>query len=232
MRESGPDPQTILYAHDVARLNAVRHLYERLVPTSLDSAGTLPEPQVREASVLFADIRGFTGVAEKFQSEPAQLLAILNEYIEVIVEAILKCGGAVEKFLGDGVFATFGAWKEDREHATRALAAAIAVIGAVGALNRRRTRDLGFLWEVGVGLCSGWVVVGVLGPPDRFELAVVGDPVNVASRLVQEARPNQVLVATSTYQRVAANVAAELVGERAVRGRVGRLAVHRIDLGR
>lgn len=227
-----PDPQALLYAHDIARLNAVRHLYERLVPTSLGSGGTLPEPQVREASVMFADIRGFTGVAEKYQQEPAKLLAILNEYLVVMVRAILRSGGIVEKFLGDAVLATFGAWEYDPDHASRALAASIGVIGAANGLNRARAGELGVSWEVGVGLCSGWVAVGPLGPPDRFELAVLGDPVNIASRLVNQAGGSEMLVANSTYQRVAANVAAELIGERAVKGRVGRLGVYRINLGR
>lgn len=244
------DPQALLYAQDVARLNRLRKTYERLVPEGLDPFAPVPEPRICEATILFADLRGFTGVAEQLEGDPARILALLNQHFDAAVTAILRCGGIVEKFLGDGVFATFGARGEDADHAAHALAASIAVVNASIRLNRMRARTGDFptqggvalgpapreagdlTLQAGVGLCSGRVVVGALGPPDRFEIAVLGDAVNVASRLACQAKPSEVLVAHSTYLAVAATVAADFFGDRPVRGRVGSIAVHRINLAR
>ena len=87
----------------------------------------------------------------------------MNEHFRVVVRAVVRCGGTVEKFLGDGLLATFGAWADQADHPTRALAAAIAIIGANEALNRRRSAEWGFRLEVGVALCSGRIVVGTMG---------------------------------------------------------------------
>lgn len=227
----GPDTsiQALLYARDIARSNALRRAYERLVPIALDPlAPSLPEAAVRDATLLFTDIRGFTGIAERLGSDPAGLLQVLNEHLGVVVRAVARCGGAVEKFLGDGVFASFGAWEADAEPPSRALAAGMAVVGANEALNRRRAADWGFRLEVGVALSSGRVVVGRVGPPERCELGVIGDPVNVAARLVQEAGPSEVLLSESAYRAVARHVRGELVGPRPIRGRVGSLSVYRL----
>lgn len=244
------DPQALLYAQDVARLNRLRKTYERLVPERLDPYAPVPEPRVCEATILFADLRGFTGVAEQLEGDPTQILALLNEHFDAVVTAILQCGGTVEKFLGDGVFATFGARNEDADHAAHGLAASIAVVNASMRLNRTHARTGAFptqggvalgpapreaddlTLQAGVGLCTGRVVLGALGPPDRFEIAVLGDAVNVASRLACQAKPSEVLVADSTYAAVAANVAADFSGDRPVRGRVGSIPVHRVNLAR
>ena len=229
----GPDPQEraqeLLYARDIARINALRRTYERLLPVSLDPTDpSLPAATLREATLLFTDARGFTAIAERLERDPARLLAILNEHFDVAVRAIARCAGTVEKFLGDGLFATFGAWQDQPDHAARALAAAMAVVGANEALNRRRARDWGFRLEVGVGVCTGRVVVGSVGPPQRCELGVLGDPVNVAARLVAQSGPGEVLLCASTYAAVASSVAAELLGDRAIRGRMGQLRLYRV----
>jgi adenylate cyclase len=223
-------PQALRYAEDIARMNALRRAYERLLPVPLDPlAPSLPEATVREATILFTDLRGFTGIAERLESDPNGLLAVLNEHFGVVVRAIVRCGGVVEKFLGDGVFATFGAWHDDAEHTSRALAAAIGVVGANEALNRRRAAEWGFRLNVGAALSTGKVMVGPVGPRDRCELGVIGDAVNVAARLVQDARPGEVLLSAAAHRRVARQVVTELVGTRPIRGRVGTLRVYRLQ---
>lgn len=227
------DQQALLYARDVARMQALRRAYERLLPIGLDPVtAVLPPAIVREASLLFTDLRSFTGFAQRLEREPDRLLAILNEHFDVVVRAVVRCGATVEKFLGDGLFATFGAWADEPEHPTRALAAAIAVVGANEALNRRRAAAWGFRLEVGVAVSTGRVVVGQVGPPERCELGVLGDPVNVAARLVGRAGPSEVLIAPSTYRAVAGRVSADLLGNEVVRGRVGRMKVYRLPLAR
>lgn len=227
--DEGGVTQALLYARDMARLNALRHAYERLLPVTLDpSAPALPQATVRQASLLFTDVRGFTAIAERLRGDPERLLSILNEHFEVTVKAVERCGGVVEKFLGDGLFASFGAWRDETDHPARALAAAIGLVGANEALNRRRSEAWGFRLEVGVGLCTGRVVVGPIGPRVRCELGILGDPVNVAARLVEQSAPGEVLICPSTHRAVAGRVADDLLGSQVIRGRAGRLHVYRL----
>lgn len=221
--------QALLYAKDLARLNALRQAYERLLPVSLDpSAPKLPPATVRQASLLFTDVRGFTAIAERLRRDPERLLSILNEHFAVTVRAVERCGGVVEKFLGDGLFASFGAWRDELDHPARSLAAAIGLVGANEALNRRRSAGWGFRLDVGVGLCTGRVVVGPIGPAERCELGILGDPVNVAARIVAQSAPGEVLLCPSTYRAIAGRVAADLLGNQLVRGRAGRLHLYRL----
>jgi class 3 adenylate cyclase len=220
------DSQLALFARDLATLNALRRKYERLVPTPLDAEST--EPTVREATALFTDLRGFTHLAEAFASDPAALLAVVNEHLAVAVRAVTYCAGVVEKFVGDGLLATFGARADQPDHRERALAAALGVVGANEALNRRRSQAWGFRLDVGVGTATGPIVVGRIGSADRAELGVLGDPVNVAARLVARAAPGEVLLSDTVYAGLAATVCADLLGRSAVRGRDGELSIYRV----
>lgn len=227
----GADAQAIIYARELAQLQRLRNVYEHLLPEPLNPAAPQPHaPVVREAAALFTDLRGFTGLAERFGDDPRGLLDVINAHLGVVVGAIRRCGGVVEKFIGDGVMATFGARADMLDHAERSLAAAMAVVGANEALNRRHAAAWGFRLEVGVGVAAGKVVVGMVGPPERAELGVLGDPLNVAARLVARAGAGEVLLASSAYRGAAASVRAELVGVSPVRGRVGAVEVHRLDL--
>ncbi|HEY3060368.1 MAG TPA: adenylate/guanylate cyclase domain-containing protein, partial [Chloroflexota bacterium] len=140
--QSDGNAQALLFARDLAKLNTLRRAYERLVPAPVDREE--PTATVREATALFTDLRGFTHLAERFAEDPAALLAVVNEHLAVAVRAVTRCGGVVEKFVGDGLLATFGARAEQPDHRERALAAALGVVGANEALNRRRSSAWGF----------------------------------------------------------------------------------------
>ena len=224
--DNARDQQTLLFARDLARLNTLRRAYERLVPTPMDMVEA--PAAVREATALFTDLRHFTHLAENFENDPAALLNVVNEHLTVVVRAVVRCDGVIEKFVGDGLLATFGARADQPDHHERALAAAIGVIGANEALNRRHSAAWGFRLDVGVGAAAGRVVVGRIGSAERAELGVLGDPVNVAARLVSQAKAGEVLLAGSVYENLAGTVRADLVGRSAVRGRDGELNVYRI----
>lgn len=189
-----------------------------------------PEVAVRTATVLFTDLRGFSALAEKLADDPVTLLKVVNVHLAGVVRAILKCEGVVEKFVGDGVFVTFGAHEDMPGHGEQALAAALAVVGSNEAMNRRKAAEWGFRLEVGVGMATGKVVVGPIGPAERSELGVLGDVVNIAARLVERAKPGEVLLTASVYAAIADHVRAELVGLSPVRGRTGELEIYRISL--
>jgi adenylate cyclase len=220
------DPQALLYARDLAKLNSLRRAYERLVPTPVDVEQTTAT--VREATVLFTDLRHFTHLAELFADEPAALLSVVNEHLAVVVRAVARCAGVVEKFVGDGLLATFGARSDQPDHRERAVAAALGVVGANEALNRRRSDDWGFRLEVGVGAAAGPIVVGRIGARERAELGVLGDPINIAARLVARAAAGEVLLTDSVYSGLTGAVRADVLGRSAVRGRDGELNVYRV----
>jgi adenylate cyclase len=223
------DPQVLLFARDIARLNRLRRAYERFVPARLDADSLAAiDAQVCEITALFTDLRHFTRLMEGFADDPATVLRVVNEHLEVAVGAVTRCGGVIEKFVGDGLLATFGARMHQPDHRERAVAAALGVLGANEALNRRRSSGWGFRLEVGAGLASGPVVLGVLGPRERAELGVLGDPINVAARLVARAHPGEVLMAGSVYHGLAGTVRADLLGRRAVRGRRGKIDLYRV----
>jgi adenylate cyclase len=227
---SAADAQALLFARDVARLNRLRRAYERLVPARLDpDTLSVGDAFVRESTVLFTDLRHFTRLMEGFADDPVPVLRVINEHLAIAVRAVTRCGGVVEKFVGDGLLATFGARADQPDHRERALAAALGVIGANEALNRRRSSGWGFRLEVGVGVASGRIVMGLLGPPERAELGILGDAVNVAARLVGRARPGEVLLAGSVYRGLTGSVRADLLGRRAVRGRAGKIDLYRVS---
>src|SRR6266567_1563089 len=114
--------------------------------------------------------RDFTRLMERFADDPVSVMRVVNEHLAVAVGAVTRCGGVVEKFVGDGLLATFGARADQPDHRERAVAAALGVIGANEALNRRRSAGWGFRLEVGAGVASGRLVLGLLGPPERAEL--------------------------------------------------------------
>ncbi len=214
---------------ELARLLHLRKTYQDRGPGLLawPAAAT---PVVCTASILFTDLRGFTGLTERFAHDPAGLLDILNAHLKKVLRSIAICGGEVEKFVGDGVMASFGASGHQPDHEDRAMAAAIGLVGANEALNRRSAGEWGFRLEVGVGIASGPVVVGAVGSVDRSELGVLGDAVNVAARLVANAGPGEVLMTGAVYRAVADMLKSELTNQSAVRGRSGSLEIYRMSL--
>jgi adenylate cyclase len=127
-----------------------------------------------EVTLMFIDVRDFTGFAE--QTPANEVVGTINRLFERLVPIIHAHGGRVDKFVGDGLLAVFGAPRRQPEHADEALAAALEIADVVG------SGDAGPL-EIGVGLNSGTVVAGNIGGDRRYEFSVIGDAVNVAARV-------------------------------------------------
>ena len=136
--------------------------------------GTSLEGEDVEVTMLFLDVRDFTGFAER--SEAREVVAALNELFERVVPCIHEHGGHVDKFVGDGLLAIFGAPRRQERHAESALAAAVAIA-------RSMSSDADRALNVGIGLNSGNVVAGNVGGGGRLEFSVIGDAVNVAARV-------------------------------------------------
>jgi class 3 adenylate cyclase/GAF domain-containing protein len=132
-------------------------------------------------SILFADIRSYTSYAEAHGAD--EVFSTLNEYFEEMVGAITSNGGIVDKYIGDAIMAVFGIPNHRADHAACACRAAMAMQQRVSALNQRRRRRGEVPLYIGIGVSSGDVLCGNIGSEDRFEYTVIGDTVNLASRL-------------------------------------------------
>jgi class 3 adenylate cyclase len=135
----------------------------------------------REVSVLFADIRDFTAMSASM--EGGAIMKMIDEYLRAMATVVFSHGGTLDKFLGDGLLAYFGAPVVQRDHARRAVACALDMQQALRELNERRAGRGQRPLVAGHGIHSGRVVVGTIGTDQRREFTVIGDPVNVASRV-------------------------------------------------
>jgi class 3 adenylate cyclase/DNA-binding response OmpR family regulator len=199
----------------------LRGLFERYVaPSVVEQLVAQPDKValggVRQmASVLFADIRGFSDFSTR--AVPEVLVDVLNRHIAVAAEAILAQGGTLDKFLGDAVMAYFNAPLPQPDHALRAVRAAWRICRAVD----ESLADLppASRLEFGVGISTGEVLVGNIGAAQLMSFTVIGDAVNISRRLQEVARGGQILICQQVYGLVRGYVEARPVGVVELRGR-------------
>jgi adenylate cyclase len=185
-----------------------------------------------DLSILFSDIRGFTTLSEKLT--PEEVVALLNPYLEAMSKMINKHGGTVDKYEGDAIIAFFGEPVPFKDHAVRAMRAALDMRKALTDLKEEwakegRPSDI----EMGIGINSGEVFVGLLGSEQRINYTVIGDNANLAARLqdLTKTYSTPILISESTYQQVKHEFEAELVDSVTVKGKTLPVNVYKI-LGR
>lgn len=169
----------------------------------------------RYVSTLFADIRGYTTIAEGHP--PEATLDLLNRYLAVVNDAVEGYGGTVADLLGDGVFAFFGAPVAHADDTERAVRAAIALQEAVMRLEIPSIPDVRL--QAGIGVATGDVIAGNVGSERRMHYAVVGNSVNVAARLQAAAGPGQILIDLATHEAVRDLVIAQDLGSLRLAGK-------------
>jgi adenylate cyclase len=189
------------------------------------------EPAAREAdrrqvTVLFADLTGFTSLAERL--DPEEVRAFQNALFETLARSIERYDGFVEKFVGDAVMAVFGAPVAHEDDPERALDAALDMLERAAALGERWAARLGQRVSLHIGVHSGPVVAGSLGVAAGTAYAVTGDTVNTTARLLAAAAPGTVLVSDATYALTRHRFSFESGGELALRGKSEALVVHRL----
>ncbi len=145
-------------------------------PAALELGG-----QEQEATVLFADIRGFTSLSSRLT--PEAVVNLLNEYFAEMVDEIFRCEGILDKFIGDGICAVFGRPLGEVDQARRAVRCALKMLGRLETLNRKRAERGEPPLGIGIGLHTGKLVAGNIGSPLRLEYTHIGDTVNTASRI-------------------------------------------------
>src|SRR5690242_2682240 len=186
-----------LAREEVARANYSRFLPEYVVKQMLENPDAFKLGGVNQTiTILFADIRGFTRISE--HAPPEKIVNLLNRYFSAMTDIIFAHGGTLDKYLGDGLMALFGAPTATPDDASNALNAAVAMQRRMLGINRE-LRDEGFQEiGVGMGLHTGEVVVGYIGSERRSEYTAIGDAVNTASRLETNAQGGEILISDAT----------------------------------
>ncbi len=186
-----------LAKEEVARANYSRFLPEYVVKQMLENPESFKLGGVLQTiTVLFADIRGFTRISE--HASPEKIVQLLNRYFSAMTDIIFAHGGTLDKYLGDGLMALFGAPTVTPKDAANAIAAAVAMQRRMLSINDE-LREEGFPEiGIGIGLHTGEVTVGYIGSERRSEYTAIGDAVNTASRLESNAKAGEILVSEVT----------------------------------
>ena len=175
--------------------------------------------QRKELSILFSDIRGFTSISEKMS--PEQLTDFLGAYLSRMTNVVLEHRGVVDKYIGDAVMAFWGAPVPEKNHAQQAVSAALAMSVELKKLNEENVKKGWPEIKIGIGINSGEVVVGNMGSEKRFDYTVIGDNVNLASRLegLNKTYGTQILISEATAEQVKDKVEFKELGLVQVKGR-------------
>ena len=218
------------YIKEEAQKRQVRGAFSQyLSPALVEQLAAHPERLVlggetREMTFLFCDVRGFTSISEQFSDDPAGLTSLINRLLTPLTSAILEREGTIDKYMGDCIMAFWNAPLDDAEHALNACEAALDMLRRLEALNSEREREaeeagLPFLpLNVGIGLNTGNCTVGNMGSDQRFDYSVLGDAVNLASRLEGQSKTYGATV-------VIGDRTAEVAGERVAQLELDLIAV-------
>jgi adenylate cyclase len=182
------------------------------------------EPKDVTATILFADINGFMPLAERMP--PREVNLILNDFFSRMTDILFKYDGTLDKYIGDGLMAVFGAPMEKEDDAERGIRAAQEMIQALAAMMAGMPGERKFTIRIGIN--TGKVVAGNIGSPKRMDYTVIGDAVNTASRLESIAQPNQILIGEETYKRIKGKFNIRSVGPRKVKGKTVELMVYEV----
>ena len=184
--------------------------------------------QRREMSVLFSDIRGFTTVSEK--GEPEEIVHMLNEYFTRMVEVVFHHKGTVDKFVGDMVMALFGAPLEDPLHAEHAVEAALDMIEELQKLNAKWMAEGRPALDIGIGINSGPMIAGNIGSDQIMSYTVIGDAVNLGSRLesLNKQYGTRIIISDATRSHVHDHYTFRPLGDVVVKGKTKPVAIFEV----
>ncbi|MEM7447224.1 MAG: adenylate/guanylate cyclase domain-containing protein [Myxococcota bacterium] len=198
--------QNSLYAKKLEAEAVTRERFQRLLSPAIAQQVLEGKVEVRkggelrETTILFIDIRGFTAMSES--RAPQELVDMLNEYFELMVEIIFKYEGTLDKFVGDEIMALYGSPVAHSDDPLRAVLTALEMLRVLEQWNRVRAGRGVDEIQVGIGINTGDVIAGYLGSSKALEYTVIGDATNVAARLCSVAKAGQIIISEETYRRV------------------------------
>jgi class 3 adenylate cyclase/ActR/RegA family two-component response regulator len=206
----------------------------RLLPGGLAEkvrreGATIGAVEELDVTVLMSDVRGYSAIAEK--SDPSRLAGQVNTHRAEMNHAVLDAGGTVMQFIGDAVMAVFGAPVAQDDHADRAVGAAVAMIERQARVNERWADEGLPPFGLGIGVSTGPVAAALLGSAERLEYTVVGDTVNLAQRLQDQARPaGRIVLSEATYAALRTRVEAQRLAPLRVKGREAAVSAYVITV--
>ncbi len=223
------------YGSDEGRL---QQLYSAMPPALAEKiarAGKQIEGERRTVTVLFADLSSFTAISEKL--DPEQVYEFVDSTLKAFIDEIYKHEGTLDKFMGDGVMALFGAPVAHEDDPARAILAALGMQAALRRISEDLEARLGISLQVRIGLNTGPVVVGGVGSDLRMDYTALGDTVNVAARLQSVAEPGTILVSRPVYEATEPLYEFRELGAIRVKGRIEPVEIYevvapRVDTGR
>lgn len=207
----------------------MKYVPEPVVQKALaESEETIFDGEQRDIAVLFCDIRGFTPLSEA--APPKEVVKLLNAYYTVMTECVKKHNGAVNQFVGDKVFATFGAPIAYSDNEKNAVFCAMDMMRCLDYLNHTFSEKFNTEIKIGIGINSGEVVAGNMGSEDRIEYSVTGDTVNTGKRIESITRdfPNSILISERVYDEVAHLVETEAFEPICVKGKKEKISVYKV----
>ncbi len=207
-----PQPQPLAPRPRVPQSYTPRHLAEKIL-----TARSALEGERRQVTVLFADLAGFTTMAE--QRDPEEVHQIMDHCFERITAEVHRFEGTINQYTGDGVMALFGAPIAHEDGPRRAVHAALGIQRALLEYGQELQAERGLTLQMRIGINTGPVVVGKIGDDLRMDYTAVGDTTNLAARLQQNARPGSVIIGAATHRLVAGFFETLDLGEVAVKGR-------------
>jgi adenylate cyclase len=179
-------------------------------------------------TVLFSDIRGFTSMSENMSAQ--EVSQLLNEYFSEMEPIVTKYNGIINKFIGDAVMAVFGEPIQDENHAINAVKCGYDMLKKVGELDEKWEKEGKPVIKIGVGINTGEVFVGNIGSEKRMEYTVIGDTVNLASRLesYNKTYKTQILISSATYEKSKDFISVNKISDVEIRGKAERMDIYEV----
>ena len=187
--------------------------------------------ETRTMTFLFSDIRGFTPISEKYKGNPEGLTKLINRFLTRMTDIIIKNGGTIDKFMGDCIMAFWNAPIDDPEHEENAVQAALEMQEELKLLNAELTKEKLPNINIGIGINTGEALVGNMGSDQRFDYSVIGDAVNLASRLESSSKTlgKTLVVGEDTFKAAKYNYTFDYVDEITVKGKTEKIKVYTIS---
>jgi adenylate cyclase len=233
LRVHGQQRGAVLVLEDLTREKRIqatmrRYMTREVADRVLAEGGAALGGTLQPATVLFADIRGFTTLSESLGAQDT--VALLNEFLSAMVAVILNRKGILDKYIGDGVMAVFGVPFVGEQDADNAVQAAVEMVRALRAFNEAREYQGGAPLQLGIGLNTDEVVAGNIGSPQRMDYTVIGDGVNLASRLEGATKYYgvDILVSESTIAATTRSFLTREIDSIRVKGKARSVAVHEV----
>ena len=187
--------------------------------------------ETKELTFLFCDIRGFTPLSEKYKSNPKELTKVINRFLTPMTDIIMKNGGTIDKYMGDCIMAFWNAPIDTPKHKELAITSALEMIDKLKYLNNMNGFGDNNVINIGIGINTGKCIVGNMGSKQRFDYSVIGDPVNLASRLegVSKNYDATLVVGEDTYRDISTLFNFKKLDEVVVKGKSNKVTIYTIE---